>query len=70
MMTPKRMGRPPKGQKHVKLARVNYRFAPDIVKALKKGARKKKCTETDYVELAVRTQLIQDGIIQPKKEGV
>ena len=26
-------------------------------------------TKTDYVELAVRTLLIQDGIIQPNKEG-
>jgi hypothetical protein len=70
MMSARRMGRPPKGEKYVELVRVTYRLEPETVKALKKGARKKKLTQTEYVELAVRTLLIQDGIIQPKKEDV
>lgn len=61
-MTERRMGRPPKGQKHVEMIRVNYRFYPATVKAIEKAARKKKITQTEYVELAVLAQVEKDGI--------
>ena len=58
------MGRPPKGQKYVQLIRVHYRFASETVRALRKGARKSKSTQTQYVENAVLAQLSKDGIIE------
>jgi hypothetical protein len=58
-------GRPPKGEDHVERISVAYRFAPETVKALKKGARKSKSTQTKYVENAVLAQLSKDGIVSP-----
>ncbi len=57
------MGRPGKGQKHIKLVRVNYRFNPATAKALEKAARRKGITLTEYVENAVLTQLKRDGAV-------
>jgi hypothetical protein len=65
-MTERRVGRPPKGQKHVEMIRVNYRFQPSTVKALQKVARKNKITQTEFVEQAVIEKIERSGIIKPK----
>jgi hypothetical protein len=57
-------GRPPKTGTLIKRATVAYRFAPETVKAIKRGARKKKLSQTDYVENAVLDHLRKDGIIK------
>jgi hypothetical protein len=57
-------GRPRKTGDFVERVSVAYRFAPDTVKALKRGARKKKLSQTDYVESAVLDHLRKDGVIK------
>jgi hypothetical protein len=49
-----RRGRPPKGEDYVERISVAYRFAPETVKALKKGARKKKLNQTQYAPSSPR----------------
>ena len=56
-MTPRRMGRPPKGEKYVQLVRVTYRLPGELVKALKKTARRKKLSLSEYVERAITERI-------------
>jgi hypothetical protein len=63
-------GRPPKGEDYTPRIRTMFRLEPDLHKGLKIAVRKKKARSANaYVEAAVRTKLIADGIIQPKKEA-
>ena len=64
MMTERRMGRPPKGQKYVEMVRVNYRITPTVFKTLKKASKLAKLTQTAYVEQALKEKFERDGIIK------
>jgi uncharacterized protein (DUF1778 family) len=57
-----RRGRPPKGEDYVERVSVNYRLPPDILAAIKKAARRKKLSRTQYVLSAITDQLQKDGI--------
>jgi hypothetical protein len=46
-------GRPPKDSNYVERKRVTYRLRPEMVQAIKKNARRRKITQTAYVELAL-----------------
>lgn len=56
-------GRPRKDSDYVQRIRVNYRFRPEIVKALHRAAKRKKISQTDYVEGLVRAGLEADGVL-------
>jgi hypothetical protein len=64
MMSGRRMGRPPKGEKYSEMIRVNYRLHPSTVKTLKKAARRFEITQTEYVEQALKEKFERDGIIK------
>jgi hypothetical protein len=57
-----RRGRPPKGADYVQRIRVTHRLPPELVKALKKTARRKRLSQTEYVELALQTQIEKDNV--------
>jgi hypothetical protein len=59
-------GRPPKGSNYVERKRVTYRLRPEMVQAIKKAARRRKISQTAYVELAVEELLKTDGGSYPK----
>jgi hypothetical protein len=59
-------GRPPKGSNYVERRRVTYRLKPEMVQAIKKNARRRKISQTAYVELAVEELLATDGGSYPK----
>jgi uncharacterized protein (DUF1778 family) len=57
-----RRGRPPKGEDYVERISVSYRLAPETVKVLRKAARKRKLSQTQYVEKTILEQAARDGI--------
>ena len=57
-------GRPPRNG--IARVAVTYRFTADTVKALQQGARKKKISQTAYVENAILDHLRRDGISKPE----
>ena len=61
-MMARRMGRPPKGEKYVELKRVTYRLPDELVKALKKAARRAKLNLSEYVEQAITERIKRDNI--------
>ena len=50
-------GRPPKDLNYVERIRVTYRLRPEMVQAIKKAARRRKISQTAYVQLAVEQLL-------------
>jgi hypothetical protein len=50
-------GRPPKDSNYVERKRVTYRLRPEMVQAIKRAARRRKISQTAYVELAVEELL-------------
>ena len=50
--------------------RVTFRLENDVVKGIKRAAAKENLSQADYIQSVIRPRLIQDGIIQPKKEDV
>jgi hypothetical protein len=63
-------GRPPKNSNYVERKRVTYRLRPEMVQAIKKAARRRKISQTAYVELAVEELLKTDGSSYPKDERI
>jgi hypothetical protein len=63
-------GRPPKNSNYVERKRVTYRLRPEMVQAIKKAARRRKISQTAYVELAVEELLKTDGDSYPKDERI
>ena len=62
-------GRLPKGKTPLKKrVRVTFRFPKEIADGIKRAAKRKGVGQTDYMENLVRSALIADGIIKPKKE--
>jgi uncharacterized protein (DUF1778 family) len=59
-------GRPHKDSDYVQRIRVNFRFRPEVAKAVAKAAKRKKLSQTDYVEAAVRAALEADGLLERK----
>ena len=63
---PKRMtGRPPKESGYVARKRVTYRLQPGLVQAIRRGARRRKISQTAYIELALQEWIKSDGIQMP-----
>jgi predicted HicB family RNase H-like nuclease len=58
-------GRPRKDADYTPRKRVTYRLAPELVRAIKSGARRKKMSQTAYVELALQQWIKSDGIQIP-----
>ena len=48
-------GRPRGGSGYIPRIRVNFRFEPEVAKALGKAAKRNKTSRNSYVEEAVRT---------------
>jgi hypothetical protein len=62
-------GRPPKGADYKPKIRRMFRFAPDLNKVLGTVRKKKKAkSANEYVEAAVRKQMVADGLIKPDAE--
>lgn len=60
-------GRPPKGKEN--RGRLTVRLPVDTIKGIKRAAKRKKISQADYIDAAVRPALIADGIIKPKTDG-
>ena len=64
-MTGRITGRPPKESGYIARKRVTYRLQPGLVQAIKRGARRRKIGQTEYVELALQEWIKSDGIQMP-----
>ena len=62
-------GRPRGGSGYVPRIRVNFRFEPEVAKALGKAAKRNKTSRNSYVEEAVRARLENDGLLQNESES-
>ena len=58
-------GRPPKESGYVARKRVTYRLQPGLVQAIRRGARRRKISQTAYIELALQEWIKSDGIQMP-----
>jgi hypothetical protein len=52
-------GRPPKGDQNRE--RLTVRLPPATIRGLKRAAKRKKISQADYIDAAVRLALIADG---------
>jgi hypothetical protein len=67
MVTTRRRGRPPIAEQYVKLVRATFRLDPEVLKTLKRSARRAKLSQSGYVELALKDRFQKDRL---KKDSI
>lgn len=55
-------GRPLKGTENRE--RLTVRLPPETIKGVKRAAKRKKISQADYIDAAVRPALIKDGLLK------